>query len=72
MLLPTGAQTQIARETGLSRQAVSRVLRGDFRNDAVLSRAAELSAAYARKIRLAQFRVFLASLTDEQLTAFLP
>lgn len=67
--LPAGAQAQIARELGLSRQAVSKVLLGRFRNSKVIQMAEAIAATHSVKVRAAELRKHLAGLSDEDLLA---
>ncbi|TGE29818.1 helix-turn-helix domain-containing protein [Hymenobacter metallicola] len=69
--LPPGAQADIARVTGLSRQAVSKVLQGKFKNEQVSQLAEEYAARYATQIRVGQFRLFINNLSDEALATYL-
>ncbi|GAB3303792.1 hypothetical protein GCM10027348_32090 [Hymenobacter tenuis] len=69
--LPVGAQSKIAAELGLSRQAVSRVLKGHFQNKAVLARANEIAAEYANSLRAQAYRSYINSLSDEDLITLL-
>ncbi|MCC2547738.1 helix-turn-helix domain-containing protein [Hymenobacter sp. BT175] len=67
MKLPVGAGCRIARELGISKQAVSKVLNGKFRNPAVIARAAELANEYAERRRAQAYRQYINSLSDEAL-----
>jgi len=69
--LPTGAQSSIAQKLGVSKQFVSLVLQGNRQHDGVLQLAVDLAAAYAVKTRVAQFRHYINTLTDEALADYL-
>jgi predicted XRE-type DNA-binding protein len=70
MELPSGAQSSIAQQLGVSRQFVSLVLKGQRQHEGISALAAELAAAYAQKVRVAQFRHYINSLSDEALTRY--
>ncbi|KAA9333426.1 hypothetical protein F0P96_10680 [Hymenobacter busanensis] len=69
-LLPSGAQTRIAKQVGVSKQAVSKALQGKLKGakaDRILKEATEQAQQEARRQRAAAERARLVSMTDEEL-----
>lgn len=68
-LLPSGSQTRIARQVGVSKQAVSKVLQGKLHGakaERIMKEARALAECQDRLNRAAAGRKWLASLTDDE------